>query len=901
MKLFKLSFCALALIAAGCGGPADNNNNSRGSISLSGTPLSGETLTASVSDPDGISGNITYIWYADGVIIDGASSASFTLTDIQIGLPITVQAMYLDDGGTNESHISVATANVSAIPFAAEVVIEGDALIGNTLSAVVSDENGIENATIQYQWLANEEVIEGEVLSTLLLSEAQFGAMITVTASFEDDRGFAESVTSAATDPVARTNSPGTVEITGTPTVGNTLQAEIADLDGVSGEVAYQWFADDNEIANATQSAFTVDVSLVGTVLTVQATYVDDNGFEEQITSEPTIAVSNVAVDESGNLQIVGVEPYLESVQLSAEITDNNGVDDANVTYTWFADGTEIPDSDSAVLTPNGYAGSIISVRASYTDNDGFSATLSDSLSTIVYTAVVSDAAGLAGTVNAGLPDGSVVGLNTNVYSDLDEVLITSGITITALEEQVPVISGEVCIHVADGVSNASLTRLTFEDVDTKSGSFCETEEQAIIYSEGDNFVFSHNLMDGDEEELNLQTHHWLMLKGNDAQIERNTFANRNNAERGAVIKLASASTNHNVQYNLFRDSANPNFDDSSLLLLNVGSTTGNDSSDISNFTVQYNRVENFVTGRRLMRVQTSGATIKGNTIINSNGGISLEDGGFNTVSDNIILRTTDIASSSDRPSGVLITPLGHTVSNNYIGGIRSTNKEAGGIVFTANPFSQADGGVPNSGNQSILDGSGDLTLTVSNNTVLNSIQPIVFSTEVGSRAPVGDCDELTSDNAPVLYGLTKNFFVINFDGNLIANGLNDDPLTQGMFLPFDASSSDHSFEYDCDLINHDNSLFSNNFGFSDSYASGDVEDEFWVDIRNLNGNGAFSTDGAIDQDPAANGKEVPEFITAGNALIETDPNGAQSVAGAKGLQYIQATQVGVGSSWQAQ
>ena len=81
------------------------------------------------------------------------------------------------------------------------------------------------------------------------------------------------------------------------------------------------------------------------------------------------------------------------------------------------------------------------------------------------------------------------------------------------------------------------------------------------------------------------------------------------------------------------------------------------------------------------MRVQTSGATIKGNTILNPNGGISLEDGGFNTVSDNIIIRTTDIASSSDRPAGVLVTPLGHTVSNNYIAGIRSGNKEAGGMT----------------------------------------------------------------------------------------------------------------------------------------------------------------------------------------------------------------------------
>ena len=414
--------------------------------------------------------------------------------------------------------------------------------------------------------------------------------------------------------------------------------------------------------------------------------------------------------------------------------------------------------------------------------------------------------------------------------------------------------------------------------------------------------------MDGEEATLNNSEYHWLMIKGQSALVERNTFSNRNVAEKGSVIKISSSSSDHVIQYNLFSDSDNPNFDQSSLYLINAGSTTGSGAADNANFTIQYNRVENFVTGRRLMRVQTSGATIKGNTIVNPNGGISLEDGGFNSVTDNIIIRTTDIASSSDRPAGVLITPLGHTVSNNYIAGIRSGNKEAGGIVFTANPFSQADGGVPNSGNQAVLDSAGDFTLNVTNNTVLNSQQPIVFSTEIGPKAPTSDCDELTAANAPVLYGLTKNAFVINFNGNLIANGLGDQTdadtinssaTTQGLFYP-NTLESDHAFEYDCDLINHDSSVLSNNFGYMDSRVSGDASGD-WVEIRKLNGNGAFDTDGAIDQDPATNGKEVLEYVTAASTLLETDPAGLQAEAGAKGLHYIQSSEVGVGSTWKIQ
>lgn len=901
MNLRNFALCAVAVAIMGCDSSADNNNNKMGTIALAGTALSGEGLSVTVSDPDGISGEVAYFWYADGQVIAGANSASFTLTDEQIGKRVSAQAKYIDDGGINESYVTDPSDAVAAVAFAAELAISGDALIGSTLTANVSDENGFDPATVLYQWQADGSDIENAVLSTFELTEQQFGSAITVMATFEDNRGFSESVTSSATAPVARVNEQGSVTIVGSPTIGNVLTAEVDDADGIANSISYQWFADGEMITDATQSTLTVDSSQLGKVFTVQVNYTDDNGFTEENLSEATIPASEAAVDQAGSIEIMGVVPYLATAELTAQVIDNNGVEQSNVVYSWSADGVVVENTNSSTFTPSDYAGAIISVSATYTDNDGFAGQATTSLDSLIYSQVVSDKAGLSNAL-AAPADGTVIGLNSGLYADLDAVMLSSAVTIRAVEEQTPVITGDACFNIASTVDGAQIVGLTFKDLDTLAGSYCDTEEQAIIYSEGDNFVFSHNIMDGDQASLNNETYHWLVVKGNSAVIERNTFSKRNNAVKGSVVKLASSGTAHTVQYNLFSDSQDNSSFDSSLLVLNVGSTTGTDAAQSNDFKVQYNRIENFVSGRRVMRVQTSGATIKGNTIVNPNGAISLEDGGFNTVSDNIIIRETNLgADSGDRPGGVLITPLGHTVTNNYIAGTRADGKETGGIVFTANPFSQADGGIPNDGNQSLLDGAGDLTLTVNNNTVLNSVQPIVFSTEIGSRAPVSDCDELTPDNAPVLYGLTKNFFKINFDGNLIANGLNDDAQTQGLFLPFDASSSDHSFEYDCDLIDHSVSILSNNFGFSDSYASGDVEDEFWVDIRKLNGNGEFDADGALDQNPAENSKEVPEFITAQNGLIETDPAGAQAVAGAKGLYYIKASDVGAGSTWQAE
>lgn len=911
MKLKYFALCAVAAFT-GCTTESNNNDNTLGTIALTGTLISGEVLNTTVNDADGISGNINYFWYADGEAIAGANNASFTLTDEQIGSKITAQALYTDDNGINESHITDPTADVSAISYPASVTVAGDALIGSTLTATVNDQNDFDSDTVVYTWFADNVEIAGQVLSTLMLAEAQFGAVISVNTTFVDNNGFAESATSTGTVVVSRTNSEGMVSISGTPTVGNTLTSTVSDTDAISGTISYQWYADDVELTGETQSTYVV-AAAVGEVITVQVTYTDDNGFDEDNVSAATIPVSAVAVNDPGSIAITGSSPYLVSGELTAEITDNNGVNETTVVYKWLADGVEILGATSKTFTPTAYAGSIISVNADYDDNDNFTESVDDALDTLVYTTVVSNSIDLLGAVSS-FADGDVVGLNTNTYTDMDPILLTSAVTLRAVEGQKPVITGEACIHVADAVDGAAVTGLTFKNIDTKAGSFCETEEVAVIYSEGDNFTFNQNSIEGEETTLNNSDYTWMVIKGQGAMIERNTFSGRNTAEKGSIIRMSSSSSDHTIQYNLFHDSStNPNHDQSSLYLLNVGSTTGTDSADDTNFTIQYNLVKDFVTGRRLMRVQTSGATIKGNTIVNPNGGISLEDGGFNSVTDNIIIRTTDIPDSNDRPSGVLITPLGHTVSNNYIAGIRSENKEAGGIVFTANPFSQATGGIPNSGNQAVLDAGGDFELKVTNNTVLNSVQPIVFSDEIGSKAAVDDCDDLTSGT---LFDLTRNAFDIQFEGNLIANGLGDavgtNSSTQGLFLPFDASGSDHSFEYDCDLINRDEFTFKDNFGFSDSFASGTAykndtayavnpnNEDYWKALRDQNGNGKFDSDGAIDQDPATNGKEAPELVTAGSTLIESDPAGNQSLAGAKGLHYIQDAEVGVGSTWVA-
>ena len=79
-------------------------------MTITGTPREDEVLTANtdaIDDEDGI-GTYTYQWQADGVDIAGATNATYTLTQAEVGKVITVVAVHTDALGTVENPITSA-------------------------------------------------------------------------------------------------------------------------------------------------------------------------------------------------------------------------------------------------------------------------------------------------------------------------------------------------------------------------------------------------------------------------------------------------------------------------------------------------------------------------------------------------------------------------------------------------------------------------------------------------------------------------------------------------------------------------------------------------------------------------------------------------------------------------
>ena len=99
--------------------------------------------------------------------------------------------------------------------------ISDTAQVGETLTADtagIADDDGLDNVSYSYQWLADDADIAGATATTYTLADADEGKAIKVRVSFTDDAGFNETLTSAATEAVSFAvqqqvaNSPATGE-----------------------------------------------------------------------------------------------------------------------------------------------------------------------------------------------------------------------------------------------------------------------------------------------------------------------------------------------------------------------------------------------------------------------------------------------------------------------------------------------------------------------------------------------------------------------------------------------------------------------------------------------------------------------------------------------------------------
>ena len=336
-------------------GPATVNLEPTGLPVIEGTAEVGETLTASadeIEDGDGLTGaSFAWQWLSnDGnadTEIEGATGKTYTLAADDEGKAIKVRVTFTDDGETEETLTSEATAAV-LLPLTAsfeDVPESHDGSTAFTVELRFSEELNLSYRTLKGTGM---EVTGGKVTSASRLERgSNIGWEIvvkpetqeTVVVALPADRacGTAGAICTDNTDSGKRLSGrvefrvpgPATVNsvptglpaVEGTARVGETLTAsadEIEDADGLTGaEFSWQWLyveanagdeSSETAIEGATEPSYALTEADAGKAVKVRVTFTDGLGTEESVTSEATESVAAVVPGAPRQLAVASLE-----------------------------------------------------------------------------------------------------------------------------------------------------------------------------------------------------------------------------------------------------------------------------------------------------------------------------------------------------------------------------------------------------------------------------------------------------------------------------------------------------------------------------------------------------------------------------------------------------------------
>ena len=289
----------------------------------------GETLTADVSnirDADGLD-NVTYIYQWIRVMggveteIAGATGTTYEAGTADIGHQIKVRVNFTDDLGNAEELESELTATVVA-PVVPQVTISANATNiteGEAATFTITANPAPTTAiTVNVNITQTGNVISGTPPSTITISAGQTTLTVatdddnvdedasTITAQLQAGTGYTAGTPSSAivnvNDNDLPPNSPatGAPTISGTPRVGETLTADVSNIQDANGltnvSYTYQWIRLvgnlETEIIGATGVTYQVTITDTDRQLKVRVNFTDDLGYDEELESAWTAVIT---------------------------------------------------------------------------------------------------------------------------------------------------------------------------------------------------------------------------------------------------------------------------------------------------------------------------------------------------------------------------------------------------------------------------------------------------------------------------------------------------------------------------------------------------------------------------------------------------------------------------------
>ena len=341
------------------------NTAATGRPVIGGTPAVGESLTANTSDIEDVNGltnaSFAYQWVRYGGVsnadIAGATGATYTVAEADVGYEIKVRVSFTDDGGYQESVTSNSvyvqppeplyggfdedtvpeshdgsTAFTFQIHFNKPPNLGWEAVRDHVLDVTGGDVTGARRTTSgsNIRWEITVQPDGNDEVTLVLPITTDCDDQGAVCTSSEKMLSNKSSVTIAGPPETAQQVQPENSPATSAPTIGGSAQvgetltantSGIADADGLTNATfSFQWVAGGSDISGATGSTYTLTASDQGQTVQVRVSFTDDAGNEETLTSEATAAVAAAPAPLTVSLTVVAPTTHDGSSSFTFEI-----------------------------------------------------------------------------------------------------------------------------------------------------------------------------------------------------------------------------------------------------------------------------------------------------------------------------------------------------------------------------------------------------------------------------------------------------------------------------------------------------------------------------------------------------------------------------------------------------
>jgi hypothetical protein len=294
-------------------------------------------VAASGSEP------LSYQWRKDGVAIEGATEATYSVGSAQLSDTGPYDCVVSNGAGEVISNVAVVNVTAAAQPPAVTedpadaTVNEGDDVV---VSATVTG-----TGPLSYQWRKDGVDIEGATGASLTLEEIQLSDAGSYTVFVSNAQGSTESGAGTLTvNPVIAptiTQAPAAVTVTEGEAVSLSVSASGTE------PFSYQWRRNGLPVAGATEAS-----------LELTDTDPADSGSYDVVVSNYKGSVTSAAATVTVNPIIIA--PAITMAPQSVAVTEGQPVElsvgasgTAPFTYQWRQDGVEIAGAVSATLSIN--------------------------------------------------------------------------------------------------------------------------------------------------------------------------------------------------------------------------------------------------------------------------------------------------------------------------------------------------------------------------------------------------------------------------------------------------------------------------------------------------------------------------------------------------------------------